>query len=49
MSVDNRTTSRATNRMIEVRVRFWTDNIVPGKGKIKPQARVDKRGRGYGA
>lgn len=24
-------------RMIEVRVRFWTDNIVPGKGKIRPK------------
>ena len=29
--------ARLGERMIELKVRFWTDGIVEGKGRIKPK------------
>ena len=34
--------ARFGERMIELKVRFWTDGIAEGKGRIRDKARLDK-------
>ena len=36
-------------RMIEVKIRFWTDGIASGKGQVSPEARVGGRSGQNGA